>query len=84
VLSGGIAYGEGRGFIDAKGFLSPYLAAGARGGMELIRAGPYSGSVYVELTTPILYTNLTTSGVEVWSMPRIAGTVGLAVVGSIL
>jgi len=79
--SGGVQYAKGSAgnFDPAKRIDAPYLAAGARGTLELWTAGPFELAVSLEAFAPLSRLRILAQGTEVWATPPVSGHMGLSV-----
>ncbi len=79
--SGGVQYARGvdGNFDPAKRIDAPYLAAGARGALQLWSAGPMDVSVSLEVFAPLSRLRILAQGTEVWATPPVSGHMGLSV-----
>jgi hypothetical protein len=74
---------EGTGFEDARQVVTPYVALGARGLLELPLTPQLLVAVRLDFLVPLATTSLRVGGNEVFSTFPVAGRLGLFVVAEI-
>ena len=80
VGGGGVLSGEGRGTTVTATDQTPYLVAGARGGVELALSDAVAFHLAVDALAPLLPTSLRLRGADVWTSAPVVASAGAGIV----
>lgn len=79
LLSGGAIRASGRDLPDSRQVSAPFLAVGARVGVDVPLGGVLSAGIHADVLAPITETILRVSSVAVWTSPPISAALGLTI-----
>jgi hypothetical protein len=79
LLSGGTVRASARDLLMPQQVSAPFLAVGARVGLEIPFGSVLSGGVHVDVLAPITETVLRVNGEPVWTSPPVSAALGATV-----
>lgn len=80
LVTGGALRAAGHGLADARQVDDPYVAVGARLGIDLPVTDELSLAAYGDLSAPLVETQLKVGGAELWTTPPISFLLGIGTV----
>lgn len=79
LLSGGVMRASARDIVNPQQVSAPFLAVGARVGLDLPIGTIVSAGIHLDVLAPVTELILRISGEEVWTSPGISGALGMRV-----